>query len=184
MTQQPPILYAASKAEITMKASRETIKMKTPEGEVKVAVLGDSPGTEEYLQHLYAFLRMFVRKKYGEDLGKLTKAVVTATALVKRLTRAPSDEKDLSKAERSKSLETTKTDLMRAKANKTAKVGIVYGLFRKSLKEDPELQWDRIIDDMHTKNPWEDLKGVKHDRLRRKSSRSLWECIDFHKLMI
>jgi len=27
-----------------MKASRETIKMKTPEGEVKVAVLGDSPG--------------------------------------------------------------------------------------------------------------------------------------------
>jgi hypothetical protein len=27
-----------------MEASRETIKMKTPEGKVKVAVLGDSPG--------------------------------------------------------------------------------------------------------------------------------------------
>ncbi len=64
-----------------------------------MAVLGDSPGAEEYLQHLNAFLRMFVRKKYEEDLGKLTKAVVTATALVKRLTRAPSDEKDLPKAE-------------------------------------------------------------------------------------
>jgi hypothetical protein len=32
-----------------MKASRETIKMKTSEGEVKVAVLSDSPGAEEYL---------------------------------------------------------------------------------------------------------------------------------------
>jgi hypothetical protein len=33
-----------------MKASRETIKMKSAEGEVKVAVLGNSPGAEEYLQ--------------------------------------------------------------------------------------------------------------------------------------
>ena len=30
-----------------LKASRENVKMKTPEGEVKMAVLGDSPGTEE-----------------------------------------------------------------------------------------------------------------------------------------
>ena len=56
VTQRPPIPYATSKAETSMKASRETLKMKTPEGEVKVAVLGDSPGMEEYLQHLNAFL--------------------------------------------------------------------------------------------------------------------------------
>jgi hypothetical protein len=56
VTQRPPIPYATSKAETTMKASRETAKMKTPEGEVKVAVLGDRPGVEEYLQHLNAFL--------------------------------------------------------------------------------------------------------------------------------
>jgi hypothetical protein len=37
---------------------------------------------------------------------------------------------------------------------------------------------------MHTKDPWEDLKGVKHDGIRRKSSLSLWECINFHKLTI
>jgi len=43
-------LYAPSKEETATKASRETIKIKTPEGEVKVAVLlRDSPGTEEYL---------------------------------------------------------------------------------------------------------------------------------------
>jgi len=50
-------LYALSKDETAMKASRETIKkMKTPEGEVKVAVLGDSPGVEEYLQHINNFI--------------------------------------------------------------------------------------------------------------------------------
>ena len=51
VTQRPPIPYATSKTESVLKASRETIKMKSAEGEVKVAVLGDSPGAEEYLQH-------------------------------------------------------------------------------------------------------------------------------------
>jgi len=56
VSQRPPILYAPSKEETAMKASRETIKMKTPEGEVKVAILGDSPGAEEYLQHINNFI--------------------------------------------------------------------------------------------------------------------------------
>ena len=37
---------------------------------------------------------------------------------------------------------------------------------------------------MHAKDPWEDLRGAKHDGLRRKSMASLWDCIDFHKLMV
>ncbi len=82
-----------------MNASRETVKMKMPEGEVKVAVLGDSPGTEEYLQHHNAFLRMLTRKKYEDDLTKLSKAVVVATALVMKLLKAPSGEKDPETAE-------------------------------------------------------------------------------------
>jgi hypothetical protein len=63
-------------------------------------------------------------------------------------------------------------------------VGLVYKLFCKGLKEDPELQWDRIVDDMHSKDPWEDLRGVRHERIPRKSSLSLWECINFHKLTV
>jgi len=74
LTQRPPIPYAISKAETILKASRETVKMKTSEGEVKMAVLGDSPGLEEYLQHHNAFLQMFARKKWDDEF-KLTKAV-------------------------------------------------------------------------------------------------------------
>ena len=76
-----------------MKASRETIQMKTPEGEVKVAFLGDSPGVQEYLQHLNAFLRMLVRKKYEDDLLKLAKAVLTTTALVRKLSDDPTRDR-------------------------------------------------------------------------------------------
>ncbi len=38
--------------------------------------------------------------------------------------------------------------------------------------------------DMHTKNPWEDIKGVKHNSLREKSQQSLTDCIEFHKLAV
>ncbi len=37
---------------------------------------------------------------------------------------------------------------------------------------------------MHAKDPWEDLRCVKHDGLRRKLVASLVGCIDFHKLMV
>jgi hypothetical protein len=162
----------------------ETIKMKSAEGEVKVAVLGDSPGAEEYLQHLNAFSRMLARKKLADDLQKCAKAVVTATAAVRKHSKIPNREKTSEKAQRLSLLEPAERELVTSEVAEAVKVTSVYELFRKGLKEDPELQWDRIVEDMHTRDPWEDLKGVKHKGIRRKSCLSLWECINFHKLTI
>jgi hypothetical protein len=36
-------------------------------------------------------------------------------------------------------------------------MSLAYDLFRKLTKDDPEIQLDRIVTDMHTKNPWLDL---------------------------
>jgi hypothetical protein len=83
-----------------MKASRETIKMKTPEGEVKVAVLGDSPGAEEYLQHINNFIQMLGRKKIEEDILKLATAVRSPKSLVRKLKTAPQGEKPAEKTAR------------------------------------------------------------------------------------
>jgi hypothetical protein len=181
VSQQPPISYALSKDETSMKASRETIKMKTPEGEVKVDVLGDSPGAEEYLQHINNFIQMLERKKIEDDLLKFAKAVVSPKALVRKLNTAPPGEKPADKTVRLEQLEAAIKKLVEAEVCKEAKVATVYDLFCKTLKEDPELQWDRIVKDMHTKDPWEDLTGIKHGGIRRRSSKSFWECIDFHK---
>jgi hypothetical protein len=117
-------------------------------------------------------------------MTKLSKAVVTATALVRKLTRIPNEETEPQTSKRLSLWEAVEAELKKAQAHESAKVGLVYDLFCKTLKEDPELQWDRIIDDMHAKDPWEDLRGAKHDGLRRKLIASLWECIDFHKLTV
>jgi hypothetical protein len=131
-----------------MKASRETVKVKTPEGEVKMAVLGDSPGLEEYLQHHNTFLRLLARKKWDEELGKLTKAVATASAPAKKLMKPPSEETESEMAQRVSRFEAAVAAQTKAQDLESTKVGLAYDLFRKTLKEDPELQWDRIVDDM------------------------------------
>jgi hypothetical protein len=40
------------------------------------------------------------------------------------------------------------------------------------------------VTDMHTKNPGEDIKGVKHNSLHGKSQQSLTDCSKFHKLTV
>jgi len=132
LTQRPPIPYAISKAETILKASRETVKMKTPEAEVKMAVLGDSPGAEEYLQHLNAFLRMLARKKWEDEMTKLSKAVVTATALVRKLARSPSEETEPETSKRLTLWEAAEAEIKKAQAHESAKVELVYDLFRKT----------------------------------------------------
>jgi hypothetical protein len=61
---------------------------------------------------------------------------------------------------------------------------LTYDLFCKLLRDKPKIQWDCIVTDMHTKNPWEDIKGVKHNSLHRKLQQSLMDCIEFHKLKV
>ena len=58
----------------------------------------------------------------------------------------------------------------------------LYDLFCKLTKDDPEIQWDCIVADMHSKNPWMDIRGVKHHGLHEKSHQSLIDCIEQHKL--
>ncbi len=52
------------------------------------------------------------------------------------------------------------------------------------IKDNPKTQWDCIVAEMHTKTPWEDIKGVKQHGLRGKSQQSLTDCIKFHKLTV
>ena len=59
-----------------------------------------------------------------------------------------------------------------------------YNLFCRLLADEPQVQWDCIVDNVHTKNPWMGLDGVKHNGLRRKTAKSLDDCIMFHKITV
>jgi len=124
---------------------------------------------------------MLERKKIEDDLLKLAKAVISPRALVRKHKTAPPGEKPADKTVWLEQLEAVIRKLLDAEVSEEAKVATVYDLFCKTLKEDPEQQRDRIMKDMHIKDPWEDLKSIKHGGICRRLSKSLWECIDFHK---
>ncbi len=119
------------------------------------------------------------REKLDDKMTKWTKAVTIAAALVRKLERIPKEaETEAQKTNRLRLWEAAEAELKKAQAHESVEVGLVYDLFCKTLKEDPELQWDRIVDDMHAKDPWEDWRGAKNNGLRVKSVASFWECID------
>ncbi len=117
---------------------------------------------------------MLGRKKIEEDMVKLAKAVISSKAQVRKLKTAPRGEKPAEKTDRLGLLKAATMKLVEAEVCEDAKMVTVYDLFCKTLKEDPELQWDYIVKDMHTKDPWEDLKGIKHGGICMRSSKSLW----------
>ncbi len=55
VTHRPPIPYAVSKNGLLVSTSRETVKIKTPEGESKQSLLGEGADREDYLKHLMSF---------------------------------------------------------------------------------------------------------------------------------
>ncbi len=80
-------------------------------------------------------------------MTKSIRAVLLATASMTKFAKIPVIETSAMTATRSASLAAAVEDRKKAEAHETQEVGLVYDLFRKQLKEDPELHWDRIVDD-------------------------------------
>ena len=184
VTQRPPIAYAQSKSGTALMSTRETIKMKTPEGESKQTLLGDGVDGEEYVKHLMSFHQYSEKLGYEADLEAAAKVTLIAYQSLKKAGKVQPGEKETAKATRLAKVEAGKTELEKAKIAESTFACLAYDLFRKLLRDDPETQWYRIVSEMHTKNPWEDLTGAKWNSLRMKSQLSLIECIEFNKLTI
>ena len=81
-----------------MMTTRGTVKMKTPEGELKQSILGDGANGEEYIKHLMFFDRLMEKKEYRADLADAAKAVLKASLTLKKHTKVPKGEEDPDKA--------------------------------------------------------------------------------------
>jgi hypothetical protein len=184
VTQRPPIPYTVSKNGLLASTLRETIKIKTLEEESKQSLLGDGADGEEYVRHLVSFFHFMEKKRYKADLEVASKVTLGMTTALKKLAKAQHGDKDPAKAKRLTRVEAVKVRLIKAKVTESMLACLAYDLFCKLLRDKLEIQWDRIVTDMHTKNPWEDIKGVKHNSLCGKSQQSLMNCIKFHKLTV
>jgi hypothetical protein len=124
------------------------------------------------------------KKGYKADLKVASKVTLSATTALKKLAKAQNGEKDPAKAKRLTKVEAAKVRFINAKVAESTLACLAYDLFCKLLRDKPKILWDCIMTDMHTKNTWEDIEGVKHNSLHGKLQQSLTDCIEFHKLTI
>jgi hypothetical protein len=124
------------------------------------------------------------KKGYKADLEAASKVTLSMTTALKKLAKAQTGEKDPAKAERLTKVEAAKVRLINAKVAESTLACLTYDLFHKLLRDEPKIQSDCIVTEMHTKTPWEDIKGVRHNSLHGKLYQSLMDCIEFHKLMV
>jgi hypothetical protein len=151
VTQRPPIPYPVSKNGLLVSTLRETIKIKTPKGESKQTLLGDGADGEEYVKHLMSFFQFMEKKGYEKDLKATANVTLSATTALKKLAKAQAGEKDQAKAKRLTKVEAAKVRLINAKVTKSTLACLAYDFFCKLLRDEPKIQWDRIMTDMHTK---------------------------------
>jgi hypothetical protein len=153
VTQRLPILYAVSKNGLLTSTLQETIKIKMPEGESKQSLLGSGVDGEEYVKHLKSFAQFMEKKGYKADLKAASKVTLSATTALKKLAKAQTGEKDPEKAKRLTKVEAAKVRLINVKVVESTLACLAYDLFCKLLRDEPEIQWDCIVTEMHTKNP-------------------------------
>jgi hypothetical protein len=151
VTQRLPIPYTVSKNGLLVSTLQETIKIKMPKGESKQSLLGNGVDGEEYMKHLMSFFRFMEKKGYEADLEAASKVTLSMTTALKRLVKAQTGEKDPAKAERLTKVEAAKVRLINAKVAERTLACLAYDLFCKLLRDEPEIQWDRIVTDIHTK---------------------------------
>ncbi len=106
------------------------------------------------------------KKGYKADLKAASKVTLSATTALKELAKAQTREKDPAKAKRLTKVKAAKVRLINAKVVESMLAWLAYDLFYKLLRDKPKIQWDCIVTEMHTKTPWEDIKGVKHNSPR------------------
>jgi hypothetical protein len=124
-----------------------------PEGESKQSLLGNGADGEEYVKHLMSFAQFMEKKGYEADLKAASKVTLSMTTAQKKLAKAQTRENDPAKAERLTKVEAAKVRLINAKVAESMLGCLAYDLFCKSLKDEPKIQWDCIMIEMHTKNP-------------------------------
>jgi hypothetical protein len=88
------------------------------------------------------------------------------------------------KAEREREVTATKLRSAETHAKHSTAIGFCYDLSRKLLEDEPQAQWDRIVTEVHNKDPWMGLDGKRDKGLHMKTSELLEDCIMIRKLTV
>ncbi len=87
-------------------------------------------------------------------------ALKRAAKDLKKPPKIPKRESEDQKAERELELAACQEKYDATYTKHADAIGVHYDLFHQLLSDEPQVQWDRIDEDVHNKDPWRGLNGV------------------------
>ncbi len=96
----------------------------------------------------------------------------------------PTDETPTEKEARKKKLAYLNESLKAKKSFADELAQKANELFRCFIVGKAQMKWDRIVNEMHSKNPWIGINGKSNKGIHVKSWISFMDCIKLHKLTI
>ncbi len=139
---------------------------------------------EDYLVHVIAVLRIIKKKGMASDIKVTWEVMVEVRREMKPYFLFPEDETKAAK-EIWKQMLSEYKEVIKAKENfAIAKTQKAYKMFCCFVVGNPRTQWDKIVHEMHTKDPWIGVNESSNKGIRIRSWPSFLDCIKLHKLTI
>ncbi len=183
----PPVKLPILNIPLTdLHEKRETEQIKVePPNEAKFQMPTYSSGNnEEYLVHVIAVLRLVKQKGTAAKDKEAFTALVKVRKEMSPLFNFPKDETAAKKEARKKKLSNLNESLKAKKSFAVNQAQKAYKLFSCFVIGVAQMQWDRIVNKMHMKNPWIGMNGKSNKGICMKSWVSFMDCIKLHKLTV
>ncbi len=181
LTVPPPIPFVPP-FNLHEKRDTEQIKVKLPADGTNFQMSAFGQGNnKEYLVHVIAIKCL---------LEKMFKAVPEVRKQLELLLEAPKEgetrvkegETRVDKDKQKRKLTAIKEELKTNHKFAGAETPKAYELFHCFVISVAQTQWDKIVQEMHTKDPWVAVNGQLHKGLCTQSWVSFQDCVELHKL--
>jgi hypothetical protein len=179
----PPILYVPP-TDLLKKRETEQIKVKLLDRTRFQMPTYGFGNNVEYLIHVIAILHLVEQKGTAAEVKEAFAALVAVRKKMSPFFNFPEDKTVAAKESRNKKLNELKKSLKAKKAIAVELAQKAYKLFHCFVVGKVQRQWDRIVNEMHTKNPWIGVNGKSTKGICMKSWISFMNCINLHKLTI
>ncbi len=179
---RPPVPYVPP-LDLIEKQVTEQIKVKIPDS-TNFGMAAFAYGTnKDYLIHIIAVLRIIEKKGLVSDIKVAWDAIIEVRREMKPYFLLPEDETEAAKEIQKQTLDEYKEILKAKKVFAIAKTQKTYKMFCCFVVDNPQSQWDKIVHEMHTKDPWIGVNGSSNKGICFRSWPSFLDYIKLHKLI-
>jgi hypothetical protein len=143
-----------------------------------------SSTNKDYLVHVIAVLRIIEKKGLASEIKIAWNAICKVRKEMAPYFQFPQDKSKEAKKLRDDSLNEFKEILKAKKVTAIAKTQKAYEMFHLFVVGNQQTHWDRIVQEMHSKDPWIGVDGSSHKGICIRSWPAFLDCIELHKLTI